>query len=78
MAATVKESVKETLLGHDEEGSPASNQTQAAFDKFAIKDETTGEYFMGKQEFINAVAPESEDYVSSTPERRVHLTTRDG
>ncbi|PSK51608.1 hypothetical protein B9Z65_2875 [Elsinoe australis] len=62
MAATIKESVKETLLGHDEEGSPASNQTQAAFDKFAIKDETTGEYFMGKQEFINAVAPESEDY----------------
>ncbi|KAG8627018.1 hypothetical protein KVT40_004501 [Elsinoe batatas] len=62
MAGAVKESVKEALLGHQEDDHPPSNQIRAVFDRFAAKDEETGEPYLGKQEFINAVAPESEDY----------------
>ncbi|PNS21443.1 hypothetical protein CAC42_1222 [Sphaceloma murrayae] len=62
MSGVIKEAVKETLLGHNEEGAPPSTQTKAVFAKFAAKDEESGDYFMGKQDFLNAVAPENEDY----------------
>jgi len=50
------------LLGTSEEPQ-LSNLTRAAFMKYAVKDETTGNYYLGENEFIDAVAPESEDYV---------------
>jgi solute carrier family 25 (mitochondrial aspartate/glutamate transporter), member 12/13 len=60
----VKEVVKESLLGSE---LPAdvqlSAQSKATFDKNARKDEKTGELFMSEEEFINAIAPEGEDYV---------------
>jgi solute carrier family 25 aspartate/glutamate transporter 12/13 len=60
-----KEVVKETLLGSEQVAEvQLSAQSKAAFDKNARKDAETGELFMGEEEFINAVAPESEDYVS--------------
>jgi solute carrier family 25 aspartate/glutamate transporter 12/13 len=63
----VKEVVKESLLGTE---LPAdvqlSAQSRATFDKNARKGEKTGELFMGEEEFINAIAPEGEDYVRST------------
>ena len=64
-AQEVKESVKETLVGYEEppEESQASAQTRADFMQHAIKDEETGEYYMGQEEFVNAVAPPNEDYV---------------
>lgn len=62
---TVKEAVKESLLGSEQVGeAQLSAQAKATFDKNARKDETTGERYMGEAEFINAVAPEGEDYVS--------------
>lgn len=60
---TVKEAVKESLLGSEQVGEvQLSAQAKATFDKNARKDETTGERYMGEAEFINAVAPEGEDY----------------
>jgi solute carrier family 25 aspartate/glutamate transporter 12/13 len=65
---TVKEVVKESLLGSEEVGEvQLSAQAKATFEKNARKDEATGELYMGEKEFINAVAPEGEDYVSQSP-----------
>lgn len=61
--ATVKEQVGEVLLGTTDEPQ-LSQLTRAAFMKFAQKDEESGEYFLSEDQFIDAVAPESEDYVS--------------
>lgn len=60
----VKEAVKESLLG-SEEHSNLSASHRALFLKNAKKDEHTGELYMGPEEFIEAIAPPSEDYVSS-------------
>lgn len=60
-----KELVKEALVG-TEADVQLSAQCKATFDKNARKDEATGELFMGEEEFINAVAPPTEDYVSQT------------
>lgn len=62
-AAAVKEAVKESLIG-SEEPVQQSTQTKARFASHAIKDGETGELYMGADEFINAVAPPDEDYVS--------------
>lgn len=59
----VKESVKETLLG-SHEPTEFSAKTKARFNSHAIRDSETGESFLGQEEFINAVAPPGEDYVS--------------
>lgn len=62
----VKEAVKESLLGSDltPEGEQLSAQSKATFEKNARRDEESGELLMGEEEFVNAVAPEGEDYVS--------------
>jgi solute carrier family 25 aspartate/glutamate transporter 12/13 len=60
----VKEVVKESLLGSELPSDvQLSAQSKATFDKNARKDEKSGELFMGEEEFINAIAPEGEDYV---------------
>src|SRR4051812_10738522 len=73
--AKVKEAVKETLVG-SEESEPAllSVQTKARFNSHAIKDAETGELFLGPDEFINAVAPPDEDYVSQCFPARMRRT----
>lgn len=59
-----KEAVKESLLGTEEpEGVKLSAQIRATFLQHARKDSETGELFMGKEEFVNAIAPKNEDYV---------------
>lgn len=63
-AEKVKEGVKETLLGVEDE-LQTSDQTRAEFMKYAKKDEGSEEWYMGESEFIDAVAPAGEDYVSS-------------
>ncbi len=65
--AAVKEAVKDSLIGHTqpEDATPMSAQTKARFNQNAIKDAETGEYFMGTEEFINAIAPSNEDFVST-------------
>lgn len=60
--ATIKESVKETLLGVEDEPQ-LSSQMRAEFMQHAKKDSESGDYYMGQEEFVNAIAPESEDYV---------------
>lgn len=69
VAAKVKESVKETLLG-TEEPAQLSAHTQATFMKHAHHDEASGELVMTEPEFVDAIAPEKEDYVSCTPDTR--------
>ena len=64
----VKEVVKESLLGSELPSDvQLSAQSKATFDKNARKDEKSGELFMGEEEFINAIAPEGEDYVRYIP-----------
>ena len=62
--AALKEEVREVLLGTTDEPQ-LSHVTRAAFMKHAQKDDTTGDYFLNEEAFIDAVAPESEDYVSN-------------
>ncbi|KAI1138889.1 mitochondrial carrier [Hypoxylon sp. FL0543] len=60
-STTVKEAVKESLLG-SEEPSNLSASHRASFLHNAKKDEQTGELYMGPEEFIEAIAPPNEDY----------------
>lgn len=60
-----KEVVKESLLGSEQVADvQLSAQAKATFDKNARKDPETGELFMGEEEFISAIVPKDEDYVS--------------
>ncbi|WPG97449.1 Hypothetical protein R9X50_00022400 [Acrodontium crateriforme] len=59
--ATVTQKVKESLLGTENEPQ-LSAQTRDDFLRHAKKDDETDEYVLGEAEFINAVAPQSEDY----------------
>lgn len=61
--SVVKEAVKETLVG-SEEPTQISAQTKAHFLSNAIKDPETGELYLGSDEFVKAVAPKNEDFVS--------------
>lgn len=63
-ANVVKDAVKETLMGSEEAPPQASSQSKARFTRNALKDNETGELYMGPEEFINAVAPSDEDFVS--------------
>lgn len=57
--------VKDTLYGSETSyNSKLSLQSKSTFEKYAIGDPDTGEIYMGEKEFIDAIAPESEDYVS--------------
>jgi solute carrier family 25 aspartate/glutamate transporter 12/13 len=62
-ASTVKEAVKESLIG-SKEPVQLSAQAKARFNNHAIKDSESGELYMGPEQFIDAIAPPSEDYVS--------------
>lgn len=69
-----KEVVKEKLLGIDQtEEIKLSAQSKHTFEKNARRDEASGELFMTQEDFINAIAPVDEDYVSRFP---LHLPTR--
>lgn len=61
--ATVKEAVKETLVGV-EEHAELSAKNRASFHKHAQKDPQTGEVYMTEEAFVDAIAPPDEDYVS--------------
>lgn len=61
--ATVTETVKESLIGTTREPQ-LSQQAKVTFDQNAIKDEETGELYMTEEQFVDAIAPAGEDYVS--------------
>ena len=60
--STVKEQVGEVLLGTTDEPQ-LSQLTRAAFMSHAEQDES-GEFFLSEDQFIHAVAPQNEDFVS--------------
>lgn len=66
--AAVKEAVKDSLVGSVTEeasdGLQMSAQTRAIFVANAVRDAETGEQYMGPEEFTNAIAPKTEDFVS--------------
>lgn len=61
--AQVKTAIKESLLGTKLEPE-LSTQAKATFDRNSRQDEATGERYMTEEDFVNAIAPASEDYVS--------------
>ena len=62
-AEKIKESLKETLLG-TEEPENVSTESKDRFLKYATLEEE-GEKYMSPEDFINAIAPPEEDYVST-------------
>lgn len=64
-AQEVKDGVKESLLGVEltDDQLQLPEQTRAEFMRHALKDEESGEYYMGEKEFVDAIAPMNEDYV---------------
>ena len=62
--ATAKQAIKESLLGTTRDPE-LSQQTKATFDRNARQDEATGDLYMTEEDFVNAIAPASENYVSS-------------
>jgi solute carrier family 25 aspartate/glutamate transporter 12/13 len=62
--AIVAEAVKEGLVG-TEESPQLSTQSKSRFLQHATKDPQTGEAFMGVNEFIAAIVPKNEDFVST-------------
>lgn len=63
--ATVTEAVKESLLGSTIEPQ-LTVQAKAVFEKHARRDEESGELYMTEDDFVNAIAPQEEDYVRSS------------
>ena len=57
------EAVKESLVGTTREPE-LSSHTRATFDRNARKYDEEGELYMTEAEFVNAIAPETENYVS--------------
>lgn len=62
--ANVKEAVKASLVGVEQE-LQLSQQIRVNFMQHARVDEESGEYYMNKEQFIEAIAPKNEDYVSN-------------
>lgn len=72
--ATVKEALKETLVGTTREPE-LTQEIRATFDRHARQDGATGEFYMEQHEFVDAIAPTNEDYVSCSspsPSNYVH------
>ena len=64
--SSVKNTVKESFMGKTDEHH-MSHQIKTNFYHHSHKDEQTGELYMTEDDFINAVAPKQEDYVSVCP-----------
>lgn len=62
-AEKIKESLKETLVGTEEPPANVSTESRDRFIKFASLEED-GEKFMSREDFVDAIAPPEEDYVS--------------
>jgi len=62
--SSVKEAVKQSLMGSSDDELRFSHQIKANFYHHARKDDQSGELYMLEDDFINAIAPRDEDYVS--------------
>ena len=63
--ASAKVAIKGSLLGTDIEPD-LSLQSKATFERNARTDEETGEDFLTEDDFVNAIAPSTENYVRCT------------
>jgi hypothetical protein len=61
--AVAKEALKESLIGH-EDSVGLSAHTKARFLTHAVADAESGELYLGPEEFLKAVVPKDEDFVS--------------
>ena len=61
--ATIKDAVKESLVGTTREPQ-LSQQARANFDRNAMRNKDAEEPYMTETEFVNAIAPPTESYVS--------------
>lgn len=74
---TAKEVVKDSLLGSEvAEDLQLSAQSKATFEKHSRKDEKGAEDYMSEEDFINAIAPTDEDYVSEVTLRCLPASRR--
>lgn len=71
--AAAKTVIKESLLGAERDPD-LSTQTRSTFDRNARQDESSEEGYMTEEDFINAIAPDSEDYVRR-PYSQVHSSS---
>lgn len=62
--ATMTEVVKESLVGTMVDPEP-SQEVRKIFDRNARQDADSGEDYMTEEDFVNAIAPANEDYVSA-------------
>lgn len=66
--AQMKESIKATLVGtttEPEPEPPMTAQVKSNFMQHARPDSETGDLCMTEEDFINAIAPKNENYVST-------------
>ena len=68
--ATAKVAVKETLLGTEIEPN-LSVQSRLNFDRNSRTNDATGEEYMTEDDFVNAIAPRTENYVRCRKHRSV-------
>lgn len=61
--STAKIAIKESLIGVEKEPD-LSLQNKELFDRNCRKDEVTGEEYMLEDDFVSAIAPPTENYVS--------------
>lgn len=64
--ASVKQAVKASLVGTDNtpDSIQLSQQVKANFMQYARQDGKLGDLYMTEEDFINAIAPKNQDYVS--------------
>lgn len=60
---SAKVAAKETLLGTTTDPE-LSVQTKAIFDRNSRQEDEVGDSYMTEEDFVNAIAPATEDYVS--------------
>lgn len=66
--ATATAAIKDSLLGSERELG-LSFQSKANFERHARTDENTGDRYMGLDDFVDAIAPVSENYVRRNASR---------
>jgi hypothetical protein len=70
--AGVKGTIKASLVGDPTPEPPIIKQIQSRFLQHARVDNKTGDLYMAEEDFIDAIAPKQEDYVSSDDMISVH------
>lgn len=62
--ADVKGSLKSSLVGTSSPEPTLTFQIKSHFQRHSTTNKETGEQYMTEEDFINAIAPKHEDYVS--------------